>query len=310
MSRATPVARGCGSRTAGGTYLECGLGGTTPIEAFLFDPPLFDVPLDWLEPHRNPVLVERDGLWHAVIWVGAESYPSMWDFIEEVRVAGASRRVPTTFNFEKITPGSRMFFVHGRADVTMTVEPPTIRQGPIIYDADAPPVVAGTHDREGFTPAERRHQRRRYAEATFAITVEPHCPMPVDRFGGLSVPVHTARILTTAGESGQHCLGFAKYRRETVPTTYQETLEAEAGGPTRLMRTLPCGHAYEVYEQPAGSHEAGIPPPTVRFEAAPAVFMALPISGVAMVQKPDGTFDPKVRDRVAQAGVEVYAVDA
>jgi hypothetical protein len=123
MSRALPVRRGCGSRKAGGVYLETGLvAGGSPIEAFLYDPPLLNVEKGWLLPHRTPILFEHGGIWHVVIWVGEEYYPSPWDYIEEVRVAGSSRRVPATFDFGKLGPGSRQYFVHAGASVQVLPE--------------------------------------------------------------------------------------------------------------------------------------------------------------------------------------------
>ncbi|MBU2722906.1 hypothetical protein [Acidithiobacillus ferridurans] len=108
--------RGCGSRVKGGVYLCTGLSKHgSPIEAFLIDP----VPPFKGEPFRAPILMEdpqQNGIYHAVVWVGAEFYPSLVDYVEETRVKGASRRIPSGFDFSKLTPGkSRMIFVHPRA---------------------------------------------------------------------------------------------------------------------------------------------------------------------------------------------------
>lgn len=74
------------------------------------------------EPFRAPILwndISNPELFHAVIWVGAEFYPSLVDFVEEVKAKGASRRIPSNFDFSKLTPGaSRMIFIHPKAFTT------------------------------------------------------------------------------------------------------------------------------------------------------------------------------------------------
>lgn len=119
MARALAIPRGCSTRKAGGVYLESGLTPFgCPIEELLFDPAIAEKDGGspaWFKPHRSPILFEKDGGWHVLIWVGAEFYPNVWDFIEEVRVAGASRRVPENMDFSKLSDRSRMFFVHATA---------------------------------------------------------------------------------------------------------------------------------------------------------------------------------------------------
>ena len=107
-------ARGCGTRGIGGLYAcvsrsPAGL----PIEAFILDPARF-----WKGgPFRAPIIYERpDGIFDILIWVGAEFYPFIPDFIEEARAMGISRRIPRGFPIEKLTPGeSRMILIHSRA---------------------------------------------------------------------------------------------------------------------------------------------------------------------------------------------------
>lgn len=117
----TGGSRGCGSRKQGGVYLCTGLSEDgSPVEDFLVDPvrPFrgepFRAPISWEDP-------TKPGLFHAVIWVGAEFYPSLVDFVEEVKAKGASRRIPSSFDFSKLTPGaSRMIFVHPKAFTATT----------------------------------------------------------------------------------------------------------------------------------------------------------------------------------------------
>jgi hypothetical protein len=104
--------RGCGTRKPGGLYAVTKLGPFgRPIEDFIIDPP---VPYEG-EKFRAPQIIERDGVNHLLLWVGETYYPSPADFIEEVRVFGASKRIPVKFPVEKLTPFSVMFFVHPKA---------------------------------------------------------------------------------------------------------------------------------------------------------------------------------------------------
>lgn len=123
LSRA-PVTRGCGSRKAGGIYACCGLSSDgLPIEHFLIDP----VRALAVGCFRAPILLDDPDcaeVKHLAIWVGAEFYASPWDFIEETRRLGASRRIPGEFDFSQLTPGlSRMVLVHPRAAIAR-IDPP------------------------------------------------------------------------------------------------------------------------------------------------------------------------------------------
>jgi hypothetical protein len=110
------VVRGCGTRSKGGIYLECPLSPYgLPLEHFLCDPPvLIDVQQFGITP-VGVKLMERNGVWHIVDWVGSTHYPNVADFVEEVRNFGLSRRLPQTLDFKKLTPDSRILLVHSRA---------------------------------------------------------------------------------------------------------------------------------------------------------------------------------------------------
>jgi hypothetical protein len=106
------VQRGCGTREEGGVYLESGLSEDgVPIEAFLADPP---VPYE-VDSTLGQSLVERDGTYHIIDWVGQDGYEYAADIVEEVRQYGLSRRVSKHFEFSKLTPESRIILVHARA---------------------------------------------------------------------------------------------------------------------------------------------------------------------------------------------------
>ncbi len=119
VARALPIRRGCGRRVRGGIYLEVGLGpGGRPVEDFLIDPPLKLGPEALTALGVHPVgvsLVERQGATHVLDWVGSEHYPNVADFVEEVRVAGLSRRLSRSLDFSRLGPGSRILLIHARA---------------------------------------------------------------------------------------------------------------------------------------------------------------------------------------------------
>lgn len=110
-----PGGRGCGSRSEGMPYCCCGTSPNgMPIEYFLIDPALpwpgkFQRGTKILP--RNPK--DPNSINDLVIFVGEKYYQSAWDFVEETRRFGASRKVSPTLPFEKLTPfKSRMVFVH------------------------------------------------------------------------------------------------------------------------------------------------------------------------------------------------------
>ncbi|RJR12452.1 hypothetical protein C4588_02120 [Candidatus Parcubacteria bacterium] len=113
-TKQTPNGRGCGFRDEGGTYLSLGIGpgGTLHVEDLILDP-VKPWPGEW---QRGFKILPNRGGWNDVgIFISKEDYPSLWDFVEEVRRYGISRKVPPTFPFESLTPGkSRMIFFHAR----------------------------------------------------------------------------------------------------------------------------------------------------------------------------------------------------
>jgi len=104
--------RGCGSRTPGGVYVECGLSDRgIDISNFMLDPV---TPFE-METHRGQEIRERGGTRHLFDHVGANHYPTAADLYEEVRRHGASRRASPTQKFGRLGPDSRMILVHPRA---------------------------------------------------------------------------------------------------------------------------------------------------------------------------------------------------
>ncbi len=120
--KAAAVLRGCGERTPGGVYIECGLSPVgRPFADFLIDPPLAlpaglgketlaNKPQLWTDPDTGAV--------HLVIWIGEEHYPYLADFVEEAKRAGISRKLSPHLlerpDFGRISLASRMILAHPR----------------------------------------------------------------------------------------------------------------------------------------------------------------------------------------------------
>jgi hypothetical protein len=88
-----------------------------PVEHFLLEPPRL---LDNEGLGLTPIgvsLLQVGETWHVVDWVGAQHYPNVADFVEEVRHMGLLRRLPKTLDFSKLTPQSRIVLLHARAHV-------------------------------------------------------------------------------------------------------------------------------------------------------------------------------------------------
>lgn len=113
---AIPAPRGCGaSRTAGGIYWECGLDPNgEPIESFLIDVPT-PIPAGLAIAARGVTPIEIGGVVHILDWVGREHYPNVSDLVGEASRLGLSRRLPSTLDFSRLTPASRILLVHARA---------------------------------------------------------------------------------------------------------------------------------------------------------------------------------------------------
>lgn len=256
MARALAGKRGCGTRVAGGCYVECGTSEHgVPIEYLIEDSPLTWAHIgkaDWFTPHRTPFVVEHNGVNHLVIWVGEEFYPNVFDYIEETRVLGASRRLPGGFDFSKITTDSRMILIHPRA----------------------------------------------YLDATPINMLE--CPCPRHALRGALADMKPAHA-SFADEP--HCIGAALYVEKAdihrPGTVWDTRSQSEI---SCHVRQIACGHTYRVFELPDVLTAAELQP-------KPAVFLQLPITGVCMVNKKDGSFDPKIEDRVKRAGVDVFRAD-
>jgi hypothetical protein len=128
----TKTKRGCGERQPDSIYLESRLSPFgKELEYFLIDPPqpCHELGINWSRSYQvyqkpltkqgEPVLDDNGKqvvINHLVDWVGEEHYPTIWDFIEETRKKGISRRINKDFDFSLLTPGkSQIFFAHKKA---------------------------------------------------------------------------------------------------------------------------------------------------------------------------------------------------
>lgn len=112
--------RGCGWRVRGGAYAELGLSRFgMPLESFIKCPPIpLDVDRIGLSP-INTRMIERDGAWHILDWVGASGYPNPTDDLEEIRRLGMSAKLElqTAGEYAKLTFRSRILRVHPFAHI-------------------------------------------------------------------------------------------------------------------------------------------------------------------------------------------------
>lgn len=125
--------RGCGSRQKGGVYLCHGMSEFgSPIEDFILDP-VIEWKGEWQRGYK--IVPSASGHNNVVIFVGESFYKCLWDYVEETRWLGASRKVADNFPFDKLTPGkSYMLFAHRRAYWTEQFKPPLLVNRPIPLD--------------------------------------------------------------------------------------------------------------------------------------------------------------------------------
>jgi hypothetical protein len=312
MGWATIVERGCGQRVASGIYAECGLGrGGRPLEDFLVDSPL---PLpDGLDRRglANKAQVwedPRSGVSHLVIWIGAEHYPYVADYVEEVRRYGASRRVGSMVDVSKLTPGaSRMILVHPLARVVnwadmakpadcdkrvpghagmlrgaeVLVAARHLLEDGRTVDAAPPPPLTWEEKlaRVASMATEDLEELARRDAAGEAVTLEA-APPPA--------PVHHV-------DDAGPCL-FKTW--ELIPPAAGEYVMDEDGGRKLYTRTLASTtYAYA----PTGEDRHA------SFE--PGIFAALPLHGFALIRDRDGTMDERRASKLDASGMPWYAAD-
>lgn len=106
LTNPPPGGRGCGTRKAGGTYACVGVGPNgLPWNTFMFDPavPYAGDRFRGVQEANEELRSNwQEGMALLLDMVGAEHYPTVPSFVEEVRRFGMSRQVPETFDWTKI----------------------------------------------------------------------------------------------------------------------------------------------------------------------------------------------------------------
>jgi hypothetical protein len=112
------VTRGCGrSRVAGATYAVTDKEWFRqyPLSYFLFDPPiLVKNPTAWGLSAQGISYVQKDGVWHAQDWIGAQFYPNAADILEEAVNLNGSGLFPLTNQLGQLTEKSKRLLFHPR----------------------------------------------------------------------------------------------------------------------------------------------------------------------------------------------------
>jgi hypothetical protein len=159
---ASPGPRGCGERSPGGLYVESGLGpGGRPLEDFLFDPPL-PVP-EGLDLINKPQIWDDPvtGVPHLWVWVGAEYYAYLPDYLEECRRFGASRKLNPNLDLTRLVPASRLMLAHpvARNAARLDQRPPhrcsKLLRGHSLVRIDAPQDGEGDDKEDGEDTADQ-----------------------------------------------------------------------------------------------------------------------------------------------------------
>jgi hypothetical protein len=301
MGWATIVPRGCGERVEGGLYAECGLGERgSPLESFLVDSPL---PLpDGLD---RRALANKAQVWedprtrvcHLVIWVGAEHYPFVADYVEEVRRYGASRRIGAMVDIERLTPGvSRMIMVHPLARV--------VNWADMAKPAECAKRVSGhagaLHGVEVLVAARPLLEAPRLTWEEKLARVQA---MDTSELEELARSDMAGEALTLAPQRAEKpatadtgpCLSKCW---ELVPTKAGELVGRLDDGRALYTRT----HASTTYTyEPTGEDLHA------RFE--PGIFAALPLHGFALVRNRDGSLDERRASKLEASGMPWYAAD-
>lgn len=227
---AIPGERGCGVRKADGIYAECGLSPFgRPVEAFLFDPPL-PVPEGLSVNPLGVTFVQADQMVngrlvstvHIVDWVGADHYPNVADFIEEVRVLGVSRRLSSSLDYSLLTKESRLLLVHSRAYIANHTEYQQVGPCPRNNDhADGSPCCGLWWEdvRDGEPSGEGREVIRKLPSAAYRALSTPDNVQPDYRPGFIaSFPI--SRLVVVAGERTAEQL--QKIQKAALPTAVVE----------------------------------------------------------------------------------------
>jgi len=275
------VDRGCGKRQPGGAYLVTAVGERgDPIEKFVVDPPRIIDPATYsLSPQGMCLLIQGNKPPGVLDWVGENHYPNAADYVEETALFGSSRRIPRTFDFAFLQPGSKHLLVHPRAAVT----PASSAAYEYLPDPASIPV-----------PSALQRALLRQARG--------NCPFQ-DRADRHELGDYAAR---PGGEpNGQSETCAAWWWEWLLPKTV-------AFAPNEEAMERQCLRLQQVFrEMPAfGYGGYALPDPDVWApEFKPAIFLALPIHRVEVVFDPLDMTHELTLQRASKAGIPVVEVD-
>lgn len=108
---------GCGLRRQGKVYMYSNMKkhlDKYPFGYFLYDPPiLIEDPTAWGICPQGISYIFKEGVYHAVDWIGNNNYPNAADILEEAFAMNGSGLIPLTPQINKLTMGkSRRLLVH------------------------------------------------------------------------------------------------------------------------------------------------------------------------------------------------------
>lgn len=219
------IPRGCGRRKAGGAYMECGGSPVgRPIEYFLLCPPQVVDPKELGITAVGVQLVELEGTWHVIDWVGEKYYPHVADFIEEVRRFGASRRLPKDLDYSKLTPESRMILLHPQAHI----------DEPFVYDQYR--IGGKAFDMEwDKCPKDKIHTKSEMCAGLFWEDVRSVKHDKNIRIGDREMPSFTYRAATPPGkEKVKHSLAMFAM----LPITRLVVIQSKDGSHERTFEAV------------------------------------------------------------------------
>lgn len=311
--KAVAVERGCGEREPGGVYAESGLANDgVPLETFLLDPPLpvpdgldlINKPQLWqrMLPSGDPILDEQgQPIYDLLMWIGAEHYEFVPDYLEEVRRYGASRKLNPNLDLSLLSRASRMILAHPKALNTLWQEqcpPQECDKGVPGHDskslereenkAEYPwdeeiedwGEEEGAEDEQDYGEFERISQR--IGEQTRAIA-----------FAHPDLPEHPPVPASTS-----HCGPCLFKTWELIPEKAAETV-ISIDGDNRPLCLRKVGRTTYQYH-PTGESADGL---------IPGLFAALPITGFALIRFADGTVNEKAKQKIL-AGLETNGTRA
>ena len=108
---------GCGLRRQGKVYMYSNMKKHLekyPFGYFLYDPPiLIEDPTTWGICPQGISYIFKEGVYHAVDWIGENNYPNAADILEEAFNMNGSGLIPLNSQMDKLTLGkSRRLLVH------------------------------------------------------------------------------------------------------------------------------------------------------------------------------------------------------